>query len=252
MLVEGPPAALGRAFAALCGLQPVRWEPEGLVCAPRADPEGAPAALAACPLPWRALPTPPGWPAPPAGHLAGFYRRSPAHAPAPRGLPELVQADGEGFGPGGHVTTAMCLAALRGLPPGPAVDAGCGSGLLAQAWARLGRGPVLALDLDGRAVAQAAAGLAAAGLADRVSLRRGPLEALVPDELADRAVLANLPLAAHCALVGRYADPPRAALLSGLRRGEARALLPAYQALGLVPVRAQRRRGWECWSLVGR
>ena len=30
--------------------------------------------------------------------MAGWYRRSPAHARAPAGVPELVQVDGEGFG----------------------------------------------------------------------------------------------------------------------------------------------------------
>jgi 23S rRNA G2445 N2-methylase RlmL len=111
---------------------------------------------------------------------------------------------------------------------------------------------VLALDLNPRAVAQAEAGLRAAGLGAMVSLRRGPLEALRPEELAGRVVLANLPHAAHDALLRRYADPPRAALLSGLRRGEGRELARRYRRLGLVPVRAQRRRAYECWSLVRR
>jgi ribosomal protein L11 methyltransferase len=252
VVVHGDRPALARAFGALCALQPVRWDPAGLVCAPRADPEAAAPALARCPLPWRPAAMPAVWPAPPAAFVSGFYRRSPAHAPAPAGVPELVQADGEGFGPGGHVTTEMCLAALPGLPAGPAVDAGCGSGLLAQAWARLGRGPVLGLDLDGRALAQARAGVAAAGLTGRVALRRGPLEGLDPGELEGRTVLANLPRAAHIALLGRYRTPPQAALLSGLRRGEGAAVAAAYRRLGLVPVRVQRRRAWECWSLVRR
>lgn len=252
MRIEGGRAALTRAFGALCALQPVRWEPGGLVCAPRADPDNASAALATCPLPWRALDAPPAWPAPPAGFVAGFYRRSPAHAPAPVTVPELLQADGEGFGPGDHVTTAMCLAALAQLPAGAAVDAGCGSGLLAQGWARLGRGPVLGVDLDPRAVAQARAGVVAAGLAGVITVRQGPIEGLLAQELAGRTVLANLPLPAQRALLARYATPPQAALLSGLRRGEGRALVDAYRALGLAPVRVQRRRAYECWTLVRR
>lgn len=252
MIVHGDHRTLGRAFGALCALQPVRWEPAGLLCAPRADPDASSPALARCPLPWRATEVPAVWPAPPSAFVSGFYRRSPLHAPAPAGVPELVQTDGEGFGPGGHVTTEMCLAALPGLPAGPAVDAGCGSGLLAQGWARLGRGPVLGIDLDGRALAQAEAGVAAAGLAGRIRLRRGPLEGLDPDELGGRTVLANLPQAAHLALLGRYRTPPRAALLSGLRRGEGVVVAAAYRGLGLVPVRVQRRRAYECWSLVRR
>ena len=113
------------------------------------------------------------------------------------------------------------------------LDAGCGSGLLAQAWARLGRGPVIACDLDPRAVDQTARSLAAAGLGTRVDLRRGPLELLAPEELAGAVLMANLPAPAHRALLGRIGAPPAAAVLSGLRPAEADAVADAYRALGL-------------------
>lgn len=250
LLVRAPRPALERAFGALCPLQPVEWSAGGLVCAPRAAPEAAAPALAACPLPTRRLTQVPGWPDPPAALVAGWYRRSPAHAPAPAGIGELVQAPGEGFGPGDHPTTAMCLAAIGRLPAGPALDAGCGSGLLAQAWARLGRGPVAAWDLDPRALGQAARSLAAAGLAERVSLRRGPLEALPPELIAGRVVLANVPAAAHRALLARTREPPRAVLASGLRPAEAAPVVAAWRTRGLRPASAARRGGFVCWALV--
>jgi ribosomal protein L11 methyltransferase len=161
-----------------------------------------------------------------------------------------VQVPGEGFGPGDHPTTAMCLAAIGRLPPGPALDAGCGSGLLAQAWARLGRGPVDAWDLDPRALGQAARSLAAAGLAELVSLRRGPLEALPPGLIAGRVVLANVPASAHRALIARTREPPRAVLASGLRPAEATPVVAAWRARGLRPAAAARRGGFVCWTLV--
>ena len=111
----------------------------GLVCSPRCAPELAGPALAAAPSPC-ARSTPSRVAHPPSAQIAGWYRRSPDHAPAPPGVRELVQAPGEGFGPGDHATTAMCLEAIDALPAGAAVDAGCGSGLLAQAWVALGRG----------------------------------------------------------------------------------------------------------------
>ena len=129
--------------------------------------------------------------------VAGWYRRSPAHAAAPAGVRELVQAPGEGFGPADHATTAMCLEQLEDLPAADAVDVGCGSGLLCQAWVALGRGRVVACDLDGRAVDQTARSLAAAGRADQVTLRRGPIAALAAEEIAGRVLLANVPLPAH-------------------------------------------------------
>jgi hypothetical protein len=251
LLVEAPAPAIAAAFGALCALQPVRHVPEGLVCAPRAAPELAGPALARCPLPVRALAEVPGWPDPPAELVAGWYRRSPAHAPAPAGVRELVQAPGEGFGPAGHATTAMCLEALERLPAGPALDAGCGSGLLAQAWARLGRGPVLAVDVDPHALDQAARSLAGAGLGERVRLRRGPIESLSAPELAGRVLLANLPIAGHWALRRRLVGPAPAAVLSGLRPAQAGELARAYRALGMAVVGDERRAGFVCLTLAG-
>jgi ribosomal protein L11 methyltransferase len=250
--VEADRALLARHFAALCPLQPLAWEPGGLVCAPRVAPAAAAAALAACPLPWRPLAAVPGWPDPPAAMLAGWYRRSPAHLPAPVGLRELVQAPGEGFGPGDHATTAMCLEALAALPAGPALDAGCGSGLLAQAWAVLHGGPVLAVDLDPRALDQAARSLEVAGLAGRVTLRREPLERLGPDALAGRVLLANLPLAAHRALAGRIGAPPPAAVVSGIRPAQEPAARAAYAAAGLRVLARAQADGFVALTLTGR
>ena len=252
LLVAVPPERLAGAFAALCPLQPVRLEPAGLVCAPRSAPEAARAALAACPFPARALAEVPGWPDPPAAMIAGWYRRSPGHLAAPDGVRELVQAVGEGFGPGDHPTTAMCLAALAALPGGPALDVGCGSGLLAQAWGALGRGPTIALDVDPRAVDQARRSLAAAGRAYRVEVRQAPIESLAADALAGRTLLANLPEGAQRALLARVASPPAAIVLSGIRPAAAGALRDAWSAHGLRPDGAWERGGFACLRMVGR
>jgi hypothetical protein len=252
LLVEAPPARIREHFAALCALQPVGAGPAGLVCAPRCAPELAGPALAACPLPVRALARVPGWPDPPAAMVAGWYRRSPGHLPAPAGIRELVQAPGEGFGPGDHATTAMCLEALEAMPPAPALDAGCGSGLLAQAWAALGRGPVLAIDLDGRALDQARRSLAAAGLGGAVELRRAPLGGLGADALAGRVLIANVPVAAHRELLGCAGGPPLAAVLSGIRAADVDALAGAWAARGLGAATVRRAGGFACLALAGR
>lgn len=250
LLVAAAAEAIDAAWVALCALQPVARVPEGLICAPRSAPELAGPALAACPLPVRALDEVPGWPDPPAAMLAGWYRRSPAHAPAPAGVRELVQAPGEGFGPGDHPTTAMCLALMDDLPAAPALDVGCGSGLLAQAWAALGRGPVLACDLDPRALEQAARSLAAAGLAGPVRLRRGPAALLAEEEIAGAVVLANVPLDAHRALLAATGAPPAAVVLSGLRPRQAPEVIDAWAARGLVETGAGARGGFVARRLV--
>jgi hypothetical protein len=248
LLVEGTSAEIRGHFAALCPLQPVRMGAGGLVCAPRSAPELAAEALTGCPLPLRPLPAVPGWPDPPSQMVGGWYRRSPGHLPAPPGVRELLQVPGEGFGPAGHATTAMCLEAIDHLPGGAAVDAGCGSGLLAQAWVALGRGPVLAVDLDTRAIDQAARSLAVAGRGGPVTLRRGPLGGLGGDELAGRVVLANVPAAAHRELLRRVDRdaPPRAAVLSGIRPGEVDALGEAWAAVGLPTAAVTAGGGFRC------
>jgi Ribosomal protein L11 methyltransferase (PrmA) len=250
LVVCGPHAALARAFPALIALQPVRLTGEGLVCAPRAAPELARAALAACPLPHRPLAAVPGWPDPPSAWVGGWYRRSPGHLPAPRGVRELLQVPGPGFGPHDHPTTALCLDALPDLPAGPALDAGCGSALLAQAWARLERGPALAVDADPAAVDHARRSLRAAGLDGAVRVERALLERLPAEALAGRALLANLPAPAQAALLARLPGPPPGAILSGLRPGEAAPLLRGYRRLGLRAVAAARRGRYERWTLV--
>jgi ribosomal protein L11 methyltransferase len=75
----------------------------------------------------------------------------PWHTPSP-GLIPVVIDPGRAFGTGAHETTRFCLELLHGLPRGALLDAGCGSGVLAIAAAKLGFGPVVALDLDEAAV----------------------------------------------------------------------------------------------------
>jgi ribosomal protein L11 methylase PrmA len=165
------------------------------------------------------------------------------------GIRELVQVTGEGFGPGGHPTTGMCLAMIDRFPAGPAVDLGCGSGLLAQAWARLGRGPVVGIDLDEGALRQAEASLAIAGLQDDVRLEHGPVHRM-GDRLGGAVVLANMPAAAHRTMFAcMHASSPAGVICSGVRPGEGREIATSYRAGSLRVTGVSRRGGWECWGL---
>jgi ribosomal protein L11 methyltransferase len=64
----------------------------------------------------------------------------------------VVIEPGRAFGTGAHPTTKLCLELLVELPRGSVVDVGCGSGVLAIAAAKLGFGPVVAVDVDEHAV----------------------------------------------------------------------------------------------------
>ena len=90
--------------------------------------------------------------------LGGRLEVRPPWIPAADTEINLVIDPGQAFGTGAHATTALCLGILLDLPlPGgdnrSVVDLGCGSGVLAVLAARLGWGPVRALDFDPLAVA---------------------------------------------------------------------------------------------------
>lgn len=232
----------------------MEWVHGGLELAPLAGGrDGAAQArrLAALALPYEPVrgPSPPL--AFPAAVGGGVYRRSPGHAPAPAGLPEIVLVAGEGFGLAEHPTTGMCLLMLASLPDGPALDAGCGCGTLALVWARLGRGEVLAVDVDPHAVVQTTRSAAASGLGDVVTARRAALDALAPHDVHDVVVLVNAPRAAHDALLALPGSPvPRAVLASGLVAGDMDAVAAAWAMRGLRLADWDAAGRWQAAVLV--
>jgi ribosomal protein L11 methyltransferase len=105
----------------------------------------------------------------------GLWIGPPWETPPP-GKPTVVVDPGRAFGTGAHPTTRACIELLSGLERGGVLDAGCGSGVLAVAAARLGFAPVLAVDLDPVAVETTV----------RTAARNGvDLEVAVSDVLAD-------------------------------------------------------------------
>jgi ribosomal protein L11 methyltransferase len=85
--------------------------------------------------------------------------------PASGAWPHAVVIDpGRAFGTGGHGSTRAALELLQRLEPAPALDLGCGSGVLAIAAVKLGFGPLLGFDLDPLAVSAAAENAARNGV----------------------------------------------------------------------------------------
>jgi ribosomal protein L11 methyltransferase len=176
--------------------------------------------------------------------VAGRLRVRPPWTPPADGLLDVVIDPGMAFGTGQHDTTRGCLELLCAVPPGPLVDVGCGSGVLAVAARRLGFGPVWALDNDPLCVEATLANARANGVALTVARRDLTREALPPAP----AVAANLTATLLVALAGRLAGaPPRWAVLSGMRPGEVPGVLPAWRALGL---REHDRRAGEGWATI--
>ncbi len=99
------------------------------------------------------------------------------------------------FGTGGHESTQLCLQALERClhPRMRCLDLGTGSGILSIAAALLGAGPVLAVDIDEQAVANARENLANNRIgSEQVEVRLGGVEAVAVAERPFDLVLANI------------------------------------------------------------
>lgn len=248
LLVRASEERLAEVFPALVPLQPVARTAEGLVCSPRSHPEIAGPALGVAPLETEPLAEVPGWPRLAARMLGGFYVRTPDHVAPVGAWPSLVLAAGEAFGAHQHDTTRMALAGIPDLPDGAAMDVGCGAGLLALAWAALGKGPVTGIDIDAAAIAQARDSAERTETRSQVDFERTEIGRLDPALLASSVLLANLPSPGHHALLAHEVRPP-ALLLAGVARDEARSLLSAWRERGLHPRGASRSGRRELWVL---
>lgn len=102
----------------------------------------------------------------------------------------VVIDPGRAFGTGSHPTTRLCLGFLHELERGSLIDVGCGSGVLSVAAAKLGFGPLVAVDVDPAAVEAARRNAEANGVAVDV---RGA-DALTADLPAADIGLANIDL----------------------------------------------------------
>jgi ribosomal protein L11 methyltransferase len=162
---------------------------------------------------------------------------------------------GRAFGDGMHPTTQLCLRALeRHLQPGmPVLDLGTGTGILSIAAARLGAGPVLAVDTDPEAVEVARRNVAANHLAGRIRVEQGSLA----ETLAAQWGPAQAPLVIANILTGILLDffehdfvqavtPGGLLILSGIvitQTPEIRARLLWHQ---LKQLAQERLEDWVC------
>jgi ribosomal protein L11 methyltransferase len=137
----------------------------------------------------------------------------PPWAAAPTGdSPLTVVIDpGRAFGTGGHGSTRAALELLQRLEPQPALDLGCGSGVLSIAAAKLGFDVVAAFDIDPLALEAAAENAARNGVALEVSRADVLTDPLPPAPLW----VANLELGLLRRLL-RRPDLPPVILASGL------------------------------------
>jgi ribosomal protein L11 methyltransferase len=167
--------------------------------------------------------------------VAGRLWVGPPWEEPPPGLASVVIDPGRAFGTGAHATTLLCLELLARERPGPLLDLGCGSGVLALAAARLGHTPVLACDDDPEAVEVARENAAR----NHCEIQVWQCDALY-DELPKgiELWLANLQLAPLEEL-GWRPDLPQRLIVSGLLEGE------SFEPPGYRIAERRSREGWE-------
>jgi ribosomal protein L11 methyltransferase len=158
------------------------------------------------------------------------------------------------FGTGHHGTTRGCLLlldhVLKAYRPRRVLDLGTGTGVLAIAAAKALHEKILASDIDPPSVqvARENARLNVAGHLVRPIRATGfsapQFAAAAPFDLVLANILAN-PLRQLAAPMARHLAPSALVILSGLLTPQARGVIAAYRARGLVPVRHLRIEGWS-------
>jgi ribosomal protein L11 methyltransferase len=133
---------------------------------------------------------------------AGGVWIGPPWETPPGGVPAVTIEPGRAFGTGAHASTRLCIELLAGVRRGALVDVGCGSGVIALAAARLGFGPLAAIDIDPVAVEVASANAAA----NSVELDVFVLDALAAVPPTADVTVANLSLSAVETLLTRLRD----------------------------------------------
>lgn len=158
------------------------------------------------------------------------------------------------FGTGHHGTTRGCLLlldhVLKSSSPRNLLDLGTGTGVLAIAAAKALHRAVLASDIDPPSVRVAAENAALNEVGNRVRVIRA-IGFAAPDFARARPfdlVLANIlanPLRQLASPMARHLAPGARVILSGLLTHQAPAVIAAYRARGLVPVKHLKIEGWS-------
>jgi ribosomal protein L11 methyltransferase len=203
---------------------------------------------------------------PPRGSpVPALHVRPPWESPSDReGTEEIVIDPGQAFGTGAHATTRLCLELILELAaledrPGPLLDVGTGSGVLAIVAARLGFAPVLGLDHERESVAAAEENARVNGVeieVRRFDLRKQALPWLERDADSDPAgglagslvVVANLLRPLLLDLARGMPRAPAHLLAGGLLKDQVDEVVEAFgEGLGM---RERERRERGEWAVV--
>lgn len=186
--------------------------------------------------------------------IPGWLRRKPLP-----GQQVVVLNPGLSFGTGQHPTTAFCLKevvrsapALKGTTqPSPSfLDAGCGSGILAIAAAKLGCRPIDAVEIDTEAVRLAKANARRNGVGRRIRFHSLDLARFNPGRrysLVCANLVSNLLLAERDRLLRRV-QPGGTLVLAGILETEFPMVQKCFEEAGARLVRGETRKEWRSGS----
>lgn len=159
-----------------------------------------------------------------------------------------------GFGTGHHASTRLCLRALQACLDGAAaprdvLDLGTGSGVLAIAAHKLGAAPVLAVDRDADALANARDNLARNGAGRAVKLRRDDVGRVAgPAATIVTANLSGAVLVRHAVRIARLVRPSGRLVAGGVTAAEEERIRVAFGET-LTPVARETEDGWVALTL---
>ena len=161
----------------------------------------------------------------------------------------------QAFGTGTHQTTQMMLTQLSKFPTPPAsvLDAGCGSGILSIAAAKLGAEQVVAYDIDEWSVSNTSHNATLNGVADSIRVLLGDSEILKEVDEKFDLVMANINrniLIADMSLFVMLLKPQGKILLSGFYEADIPLLIERAQALGLNEECRMSNQDWCCLLLA--
>ena len=163
------------------------------------------------------------------------------------------------FGTGEHPTTRGCLLMLdwllrKGPKPRSMLDMGCGTGILAMAYAKATHGRAVGVDLDPDSVEIAKGNIRANGLREsmRVALGNGYLTPLVKHKKPYDLIMANIfagPLCRMAYALKQHLKPGGMVILSGLLTHQANRVIAAHRMQGLRLARHIKIGEWSVLAL---